>query len=845
MRAKTIFFLLLVLGINLFFRLQTAKLPFTKIEATNAVYKELTQEALNYTEERFKNLNPQLRQELAIDLLEAWQKERKKFIQARIKEKAIELQKDYRDKEGNVFLFEIDPYHWLRLTRNFVSTGRIGTQLKNGQEYDTYMLAPQGMPVEVSLHKNLHVYLSGYIYKICQRINKNISLEKVVFFIPAWVSLLAVASIFLFCLSIGQGITSAFFAALSLGLAPIFLGRSIAGWFDTDPYIILFSILAVWGFFILATQKRNLKESFTIIFFTGVSVGLFAFTWDGWWYILALIIISSFYYLINLWLLKKEGLETLGLIKNTAFSLFAVLSVSLLFALLFAGYQAAARIFSGPQAVFSALRPAFWPNTFLTVSELAQAQPIEIIMNIGGELIFLFSVVYLLAILLYKKAADYLKRSLLAILFTFWILLIYLAATKAKRFSLLLTIPVSVCFGFCVEAIIKYITIFSNRYLAGRIKKYVPFFKGIVFILVVLLFLKTASFTKGMYPLINSEWQEVLQEINLRTPKDAIINSWWDYGHWFKAIAQRPVIFDGATQNTPMAYWMGRVLLSQDEEEAVGILRMLNSGSNLAFEKLRNQGFSDIDCVQILNKLFKMKKPQAELFLKDYVLDKDAREDILKHLFLPHPVYFIVEDSLLAKMPAISFLGGWDFVRADIYRIFKKAQNKDCLKYMREKYAYSAEEAQRTYETLRVLKKKDILSWISGRLYFYSHSADYRQDGNTLFFNNGYTVNLDTYSVQFYNRLNNLWQTPQGIFYVKDGQIKEQKFSDAQLPYWLFFINEGLDKRLVVLDKDLAKSIFTRLYFLKGKGLRHFKLFIEKELPKKNRILVFEVIFDE
>ena len=62
------------------------------------------------------------------------------------------------------------------------------------------------------------------------------------------------------------------------------------------------------------------------------------------------------------------------------------------------------------------------------------------------------------------------------------------------------------------------------------------------------------------------------------------MNSWWDFGHHFKFISDRAVTFDGGTQNSPQAHWIGRVLQTDNEEEAIAILRMLDCGANSAFK---------------------------------------------------------------------------------------------------------------------------------------------------------------------------------------------------------------------------------------------------------------------
>ncbi|MCM8763179.1 MAG: hypothetical protein NC829_02255, partial [Candidatus Omnitrophica bacterium] len=308
--------LVLVIVINGYFRLQTAFLPFLKLKARALVNNQLAEEVGGEIEKKFKDLSPEIKAGLKNDLFRLWQKERKAFIVKSIREKEKELKLNFQDDNKNTFLLELDPYHWYRLVRNFSETGHLGDKIMGKKEYDSYMLAPQGMKVEASLHKNLHVYLASFLYKLCRLFKRNTDLLQVVFFIPVLISVLSVIALFFMCYSLTGNSIAGFFSCLSLGLAPIYLMRSMAGWFDTDPYIILFSILITWGYIYSLKNTLSLSRSLILIIFTALGMGLFSLTWDGWWYIFDLLIITTFYYLANLILLKQE-FKTTSLIQKT------------------------------------------------------------------------------------------------------------------------------------------------------------------------------------------------------------------------------------------------------------------------------------------------------------------------------------------------------------------------------------------------------------------------------------------------------------------------------------------------------------------------------------------------
>ena len=50
---------------------------------------------------------------------------------------------------------------------------------------------------------------------------------------------------------------------------------------------------------------------------------------------------------------------------------------------------------------------------------------------------------------------------------------------------------------------------------------------------------------------------------------------------------------------------------------------------------------------------------------------------------------------------------------------------------------------------------------------------------------------------------------------------------------------------MISLDKDLATSMFTRMYFLQGAGLRYFKQAAHNETFKGNDIYVYTIEWPE
>ncbi len=840
--------LVIALGANVFLRVSTAFLPSLDDQARQFAINEINNAAKKQVDEQFKDMPDQAKFKVKEDLAKAWQKEQKKYFKELIKNKQKELKSEFQDEQGQTFLLELDPYHWFRLVKNFESIGKVGDKVIKGVEYDSFMLAPEGMEAGVSLHKNFHVYLSAFLFKIIKFFNRDIALTHFVFYIPVFISTLALIVLFLLCLSLSSsGLNIAgFLAVMSLGLAPMFLQRSLGGWFDTDPYVVLFSLLSVWIFYLSIRQKTPLKRVIILSVVSGIIIGLFSFTWDGWWYIFDLLILSALYYLLNLCILKKDTHKKIE-IRLPLVSLISFILSSLVFAVIFSGQEVARHFITGPIKLFAAkdyLGAQFWPNTFLTVGELRKVGMLDIFESIGGVVVLLSALFYLLFILADKKSKDYASRQFIGFLFIFWIAVMLYVSSNAIRFSLLLAVPAAVCFGLFWEKVFDYLS-----RLIGRLWK-MPKIKEALIAVFVILFLLFA-FDKALTvsetePLMNKSWWRVLNEIKIQTPKSAILNSWWDYGHWFKAIAERRVIFDGATQNTPMSYWMGRVFLTDNETEATGILRMLNSGSNKAFEELEKLGFDKSKCMSILNEIIMVKRKDAEAILTKYVSKKEDRDRVLMYTHNPNPAYFIVEPSLMPKMAAISFLGGWDFKKADIYNAFQKYKKDDFIDYLIKRQNYAKEEALKLYNNLVFLNKEDALAWISPKYKYHRQSVNYIKDNNVLFFDNNFVVDLSNYHAYFNNMQTGKWGIPKSIFYLEAGALKEVALPGNDSSVSFLLLKDKEDYKLVVLDGVLARSMLTRMYFLKGEGLKNFTPLIKEELKdSRGRIIVYKIEWDK
>ena len=75
----------------------------------------------------------------------------------------------------------------------------------------------------------------------------------------------------------------------------------------------------------------------------------------------------------------------------------------------------------------------------------------------------------------------------------------------------------------------------------------------------------------------NASWDKMMKIVREQTPPDSIVTTEWSFGHFVTSQGKRRVTVDGATQNTPQAYWVARMFMESSEENALLILKTLNT----------------------------------------------------------------------------------------------------------------------------------------------------------------------------------------------------------------------------------------------------------------------------
>ncbi|MBL7196465.1 MAG: hypothetical protein ISS47_00040 [Candidatus Omnitrophica bacterium] len=839
-RIVTCGLILLLSLFVLFLRIRIISLPTINKLARAEVYNKNLVKIKDSINEKYAILPHDKKNKLVAKSHKGYLKQNKYLIEEKIREKAKEKKAFYQNDNNHTYMLGIDSYYWLRLIDNLIHKGHVGDSIVEGQDYDDLV----DMPIEQSLSRSAHLILGKLIYKIFDFLKLNIDYEIGLYFIPLLLSVLLVIFTFIITKLLCQSNAAAFFASVVVSLSPLLLQRSMGEWLDTDIYSVFFPLLIFGAFLFVFKSPNIIKKGLGLLAFS-FACSFYASIWQGWWHIFDLLILSGFVFIINDYVSEDKNIV---LFKRNILWLFLLFVSGILFVGLFNGKESCFSFISQPFKLIFVLKDVprdNWPNVFLTVAELKKVSPHRIAAELGGMLVFFVTIVGSIYLVLCKKIIRDRELGIGFFCLFIWLGILYYTSLSAIRFALLLIVPLGIMFGIVFDKAIRQIFNFSFKF-----SKKIRF--SILGLLVVIIYLFVSFYTTRSIkiasfklPMMNDAWYRSLTFIKHNSDKDAIINSWWDYGHWFKAVAQRRVLFDGKTQNSPIAFWMAKVLTTSDEKEAIGILRMLDISKNEAFDLLKSNGLTHVQTINILRDIVKLSEKEARRHLKES-LEKEEIDKAIPLLFnsnMPQ-AYFIASYDMVGKMRSISHIGNWDFKKGDIWTHLSNRRPAEFLNYLKKEYGYTKEEAVKLSGDLRLLNDQDAPGWISriDKISIDSFSNKFKKDKDLLMFDNGLVIDLSNFNAYIFSGPGVDIGIPYSVVYVKDGVLEENILENSNVEYSVLLYKQDQDLyKSIFLDKDLSKSMFIRMYFLKGEGLEYFNKLLEEKTPEGNSVYVYEI----
>lgn len=783
----------------------------TNEQATLAVLFKIKQTLLA----QIHAMNPDLPRDKAEALASAKLNDILRTDNARVRSTIEQAGQAIRDQRGTahdpLYLLESDPFNFYYLAENILKTGRMAETIQGSQYFHPLMVAPFGFWQPLTLHP----YVGFILYKTACLIQPGISLMAAVSFTPLVLCVLGIAAFMwcarLFALSYPAILAGTFFFAL----APVYLKRSSLGWFDTDPYNLIFPFLFLGCLFKASQQTSPRLMALWAAALAG-TLTLYSLMWQGWVFLFFMTFICAGTAAAFSIIFERNPRRA---IQWAVFAGITAFAIAVLCTLLY-GWAGFIQFFTegaGELKKFTVKGMSLWPNLFLEVGELKKSSLSDLLAATGGPVFFLGAAVGLAAGI-FRALRTPRHRSTIPIAVTAVFYVIALILTiKAERFVLFMLVPMALFFALIIDT------------LRERLKA-LP--KGPVWAALMLTLLCGFAWHQGntavrtvLTPIFNSTWNTALTTLKKQTPEDSIVNTWWPPGHFIKAIANRRVPFDGASLSEgATGYWIANVLLSTNEDEAAGLLRMLNTTGNRAVEFLVDHGLTTSQAVALIRLAVSQDPSRARETLKAFLGTDDAERLLLMtHSGTPHS-YLLIYNELVDANAGLVFAGR---------RNFQKIETINA-----------------TPQLLAAVPPPDTPQFIDfmwelsgGPAKFSEPLAAVRENDEGIAFAQGVTVNPDKSSA-FVQSPKFGQGIPAGIIYVNNGRLISRAFSASSLNYWIVLYTQDGRPVCRLMDNDLAHSMLVRLFFLEGAGLKHFKPFTSaQDQTGRTQIKVFELVW--
>lgn len=807
--------LVIVAGLNIYFRSFPINFPQLKRQARDMVNQAMRGGVAQQVARKFPQYDPLVKERLLNVQAAEYQKNNAASLKQQVENLYQKLKDRFQDESGQTYLMELDCWHWSRYVKNVADFGHPGDEVRDGRQFDTRMLSPFG---DYLAWNQFNFYFPAFLYKIFSWF-KHIPIFTFIFYLPLFFALIFIVLLYLFVYQEG-GVPGAIIASLFIGLSPVFIPRSCAGWFDMDTLNLIFPMAIVWTY-LIASQSAAFKKKILWLCVSAFLVGLFCFTWGNWWFVFFIIIIYEVFSIAAevMLCLRRPERGSVGL-KQHSISVLIFSCVSLIGVVIFSRAEALVVWWQQIRDAIVLNKPllsSIWPNVFSTVGELRKLNPSEVTTAAGGIFLAILSALSLMVLFVRAiagRAVQGFKREAVFIM-VLWLLSMLYASFRGVRFTMFLIIPLGVSLGWGIEDFLEYLRTRLRRWQSLAITCI------IVVGLSAILINRAYKIACSIYPLMHDGWYKVLTLLKETTPPDTTIDSWWDFGDWFKVVAERKVIFDGQSQNKPQAFWMAKALLATDEGQAFGILRMLNNGGNKAFEVIDGYLNDPLQSMLLLESIIPLDPGKAKAILGDFLPNTAVDQVILLLFDKPDNAVFVVDYSMIYKIGAISYLGNWNFAKVYMVQNFNRTERDRILAHL-AKLGKDKSEMQKFYQEVFLIPPQELETWISRPVQFYSSPIRGHKQGDDIIFDNGFIYNQKEKLISANNG-----QVPLSLFIPADNDIVEIRYKNPQLPFSVLVFENKDGYWAVLLDPALARSLFVRLYFLNGFGLTHFKAHID------------------
>jgi len=389
----------------------------------------------------------------------------------------------------------------------------------------------------------------GLAYRAVQALNPNATSSDAVFFLPLVFGLLTLTAFFFLARRMTGSTEAALYAGLVLALHHRFYAGTAAGMADNQSINMLFSVLFFLAFLCAldAWKARRLQRTIAFDALTLLVLALFALTWRGAVYVLAVLVAAGAAHHAIL-LAKKQAWPRLGMLA------LALAALAWLFSTTALGKHIIWYLNLVPHGAFASGIAELYGGDFLIFA-----------VALGGWAVLALAAMTWVA--LAKKNIRAPSFAWLVVLA--WFAMLGFATYMTVRFMYFALPPTALLVGVAL----RHLAVQARARLRSQAARIGVFFAVLVIIglLMLPLLIKTQH---AMQPRMHDGIMGIGTVIEQRTTADTRIISWWEYGHFWNYASKRVPYLDGrakvSKQEHPVArLWItAHAFLSHDPAEA-------------------------------------------------------------------------------------------------------------------------------------------------------------------------------------------------------------------------------------------------------------------------------------
>ncbi|HLJ21184.1 MAG TPA: STT3 domain-containing protein [Stellaceae bacterium] len=676
------------------------------------------------------------------------------------------------DGARHVYLGGEDGYYWLQLTSTMLARGTVCDRVEGGTCIDGLGNAPLGQPIEYTASP--HVYLMAALQRLLTWLRPGFPLTTTATLLPLLLSVVAVIPTFLIAERV-SGRLGGLTAALLLSLnALVFVRGSYS---DDDIWIVVLPVCAM-GFITAAFGRATWRTRCLLAGLGGVMLAVLAVAWKGWplfalYSAAGLIALGAWAALAALVAKLRGRPSDLGLLRTVC-----LCALSIIVGFVTAGWLVGVRVdpgvfagglssvIGGGGSAPARINTAPLSYVFHMVAELASVNAETVQRWSGPVATGLGLVGFSLALLIPSNRRQSIRAlgllvlgpSIAALLAHYsgsrtpmllvpaltglaagigaWFLdkpvsdraaatgilgLAWLGATlwmsfEGERYILLSMAPLSVSAGIAVGR------------AASTVKALVPGERPLARAAPVIAAGALAALALGpvaslgwaqalaLAPSINGTWTGAFSTIRAQSGSDAIVDIWWDYGHWAKYYTGRAVATDGASLLSQSVHWMARALAAPSDTEALGWLRMMNCGAVAdpdggrparPYEMLNRWSADPGLAFRSMIELSRLPRGPAADFLRGAGLPEPRLAALLATAYCKPPASFLVLTTGLFNENGWLESGLWDPGRAYVVELAQHGSFEAALPAMQTKFGLSEAMARDYYAAAKRVRTED------------------------------------------------------------------------------------------------------------------------------------------